>query len=211
MATATGAYAVLANVKSRLGITDTTDDTVLTEICNETNQMVEEFTGRVLAPLTYTNALFDGYNAFEDGRCLLIPFGILTVTTLETASYTGGPFQTVPATDYFIRPTAQERLPSEPGYELWMTDIPSASNQIPYFLSGFANVRLNGTGGWAATPDDVTMVAENYAVALYRARGAGGSDEFTLGADGVRRFSRLMSSDDVRILEKYRNWTPVIL
>ena len=64
MATAIGSYATLANVKSRLGIAsaDTTDDTLLTRVCDQVNAYIESYTHRVLAPISGTQTyLFDGF------------------------------------------------------------------------------------------------------------------------------------------------------
>src|SRR5438128_9475058 len=106
MPTAIGTYATLANVKVRLTANGQSfgagDDTILTTLCNQVNGWIESKTGRVLAPLTFTAALFDGFDVMEEGRLLLFPRGLLTVSLLEVAPYTGGSFVTVPAGQYFI-------------------------------------------------------------------------------------------------------------
>ncbi len=55
MATAIGAYATLANVKTRMAQQGQTfgsgDDTILTSLCNQVNGWIESKTGRVLAPV----------------------------------------------------------------------------------------------------------------------------------------------------------------
>ena len=55
---AVGTYASLAGVKSRMGITDTTDDAVLTTLCAQVNDFVETYCQRPIAPVpTYTSGL----------------------------------------------------------------------------------------------------------------------------------------------------------
>lgn len=51
MASATGTYATLADLKLRLKITDTNDDTLLQSILDQTCSLVEGITGRILAPI----------------------------------------------------------------------------------------------------------------------------------------------------------------
>lgn len=203
---ASGLYCSLYDAKQRLGIaaTDTTDDENLLQFCVEATALIKGFTHRDLAPTTLTAALYDGYDAVEDGRCLLIPDGIRSISLLEIATNTGATFTTVASGDYFIRPTAQERDPGWPGTEVWITDIPSSSTTTPYFPPGFANIRITGTGGWSATPDEIASVALNTVVAKWRGRGAGGGDTFTIGGDGERTFTRYLSFEDKATLKRYQ-------
>lgn len=202
MATAIGTYASRAPLKLRLGITDTTDDTLLQDICDWVNSNIEGFTHRILAPITYSATLFDGRDAVEYGRCMLIPSGITTITLLQLASYTGGPLQTIPLTDVYIRPTPTDRDPGWPGTELWMTDVPSVSNPLPFFAPAFANVSITGTGGFV-TPDEVIDVGLNAAVERWRRRGAGGGNASQIGTSGERAFINLLSDDDLATLRRY--------
>ena len=203
-ATAIGNYAILVDLKRRLSITDSTDDTELQQICDWANAGVESCTHRAIASTVLTAAVFDGYAALENGRLMTFEQGIRSITSLEVATNTGASFVTVPTTDYFIRPVVQQRDPGWPGTELWMTDIPSATNTLPYFPPGFANVRITGTGGWAAQPDDVIAIALNAGAGFWRGRGAAGVETFTIGADGERTFSRSLSYADRQTLNRYR-------
>lgn len=49
--TAVGTYATLAGVKRRMGIADSTDDPIITLLCDQMNGWIESFTGRILAPI----------------------------------------------------------------------------------------------------------------------------------------------------------------
>lgn len=282
MATAVGTYATTSAAKTRLGITDTTDDALLGTLCDQVNQWIESFTGRILAPLptfsttlsgaaavgdttvtlasvaglavndalmfgplsgthesvavlsisgttvTLNSALvnayasgataervyvFDGFDALEGQRCLPIRRGIQYVTSLEVATFSAGAggattasvvWYRVPNADFFLRPTPQERQPGWPATEIWITNVPSPSDTTPAFYPGFANVRIRGALCWAAVPDDVTEIALNLVVALYRARGAGGGDTITIDTDGARTYERLLSATDKAALARYR-------
>src|SRR5262245_20998699 len=207
MPTASGSYATLANVKARMaqsGVTfGTNDDTILTTLCNQTNGWIEGKTGRVIAPITYTNALFDGFDALEDGKLLVFPRGLRSVSLLEIAPFTGGTFATVPPSDYFIQPESNNRDPGWPGTELWLTNIPSASNASPVFFPGWQNVRLTGTGGWAAIPDEIAGLAEKLVVAAYRARASGGGGSVVIGSDGSRVIERSLDAQDWHLVNSY--------
>jgi hypothetical protein len=203
VATAIGTYAELANVKARLNIADVADDAFLQRVCDQVNQTVETKTGRILAPIAQVAYTFDGADAIEGGRLLPIPIGIRAIAQLEIALYTGAAFSIIPATDYFLRPTPQERDPGWPATELWLTDLPSANNPVPFFPPGFANVRVTATWGWPAEPDDIIELAESLAVRRWQARQSGQNDQVGTDQFGEQTISRLLSRDDWHTLMKY--------
>jgi len=205
MATASGAYATTAAVKTRLGIpsADTTDDSVIGSICDQVNQYIESYTGRVLAPIGTATYTFDGFDAI-DNRVLVLPRGVLTVSLLETATYTGGSFATVPSTDYFLRPTAQEKDPAFPYTEIVMTNVPSANNYSPLFYNGYGTVRITGTWGFAAIPDDVQEISQVMAVRAWSARQAGQTDQIGVTETGSPVISRTLSIRDRDTLSRYK-------
>ncbi len=215
MASTIGAYATLADVKVRLGITssDTAADVQLQSMCNQANQFIETRTGRVFvaigsnAPVVRT---FDGFDlsqggaSTEFGKVLIVDTGIVSLTTVEVATYTGDIYMTTPTSDWFLRPSAQLIQPGWPYTELVMTNVPTVGNARPAFYPGYDTVRLTGVFGWPATPDDITEVAQNITVQLWRAKGAGGGGETTtIGMDGERIITRLLSSQDWDILWRY--------
>ena len=201
-------YATLGSVKTRLGITDTTDDTLLTQLVADMNAAVEDITGRAIGPLTITNELLDGYDALEEGRCLPYPKGIRSITTLEVASTTGGTFSTVPAGDVFLRPHAGLRQPDWPAFEIWMSDIPAASNTLPVFLPGYANIRLTGAAGWAAIPSTLTKAAETTVARWFVARNSGGEDAEGSDDVGLSRVTQYISGQDLATIRRYQ-WRSV--
>jgi hypothetical protein len=204
VATAIGTYATATNVQTRLGVTLSAGDlTLVGRYCDQVNSRIEGITRRVLAPITYTAALFDGNDSLENGRCIVIPRGLLTISLLRIALYTGGAFTAVPATDYFIQPNPQERDPGWPGTELWMSDVPTAANTVPYFASGFANIEITGTGGWAAMPDEIVDCAETVVIRAFQARRTGQSDAQGTDATGATIISRILASEWKQLLDRY--------
>lgn len=202
MTTAIGSYATLAGLKLRLfndGTTATANDTVLSSICDQVNAYIEgpEACGRVIAPVTSAAYLFDG----DGSRVLRYDKGIRAVSLLEVAQMTNGAYQTVPSTDYRVRPATQNRAPGWPGGRIEMVDIPAGS--MGYFPFGYDTVRVTMTTGWDAIPDDVTDVALTAATRAWTSVQAGQSD--IVGSDdmGHPLISRFFSSRDMGTLRAY--------
>ena len=201
-------YCSLYDVKQRLGITptDTTDDENLLQFIDQASSWISGTTKRQFLPdpasgtTTYT---YDGWDAVEDGRCLLIPEGIRSITTLAVATYTGGSTTTIASGDYFLRPTAQTRDPGWPATEVWISDVPSSSTTTPFFAPGFANISITGTFGWASTPSEIEDIALTLAVSAWRGRGSSGAETYSVGIDGERTFQRALSEDQRRSLRRY--------
>lgn len=202
MTTAIGAYATAAAVKTRLGITDNTDDTLIGTVCDQVNQYIESKTKRVLAPISSAVYLYDG----DGTQSLYLPRpesgppigGLRAISLVELALYTSAAYQTLDSSQYFLR----QRVGMTGPYErLEFTDYPTSF--VPYFPRGFNTVRITATAGWAAIPDDITDVALVAAVRAWTARQAGqldivGTDEF-----GRPTVSRFFAARDLETLRAY--------
>jgi len=209
-------YCSLYDAKQRLTIaaTDTTDDENLLQFVGQASSWIESRTGRTFLPdppsgtKTYT---FDGTGAIENGRCLLIPRGIRSITLLQNGLYTGATLQTIPATDYFLQPSPQNRDPGWPATELWLTDIPSSGNPVPYFAYGFQNIAITGAFGWASTPSEIEDIALTAVVSMWRSRGSAGGETITIGTTGERTIERSLSYEQRATLSRYTLKTVVIV
>lgn len=200
-------YATVAAVKVRLGLTSTNRDSFLASLCDQANELVESITHRAIGSSTVTSAVYHGWDALEEGRCLILKDGIRSVTSVEVAPFTGAAFVTVPTTDYFTLPDASQRQPGWPAFELWMTDIPSPANTYPYFPGGFNNVRVSYTAGWDAMPNELRAAAERTVVRAYQGRAAGIGDG--AGEDAlVTDIGHFLAYPDRRVIEHYA-WKPV--
>ncbi len=199
-ATAIGTYATAAALKARMGIGtgDTTDDTVIGLICDQVNAYIEgpQACGRAICPISSAVYLFDGDNS----SCLRYPKGIRAVSLLEIAYYTGGAYVTVDASQYFLRPSANDLPPGWPANRIEMTNLPLVFASFP---RGFNTVRVTMTTGFAAIPDDVTEVALVAAARAWHAVGTGQQD--IVGTDEMGRplVSRFFSKRDLETLSAY--------
>lgn len=197
MATAIGTYVTLANLKTRLGITAATDDALLTQIVDETNQWIESYTGRVLAPIGSTTYLFDGYGLSTPYLISLGRLGARAVTLLESGT-DGVSFSTIGATRYLLLPRAQDRaLSGEPGYYIHMTD----GYRLPY---GYGNIRITMTAGFEAIPDDVRGVAIAIATRAWHGRQSGQTDIVGSDLTGEPIVTKIVAPEFKRTLDRYR-------
>lgn len=198
MATAIGTYVTLADLKSRTGNTsvDATRDALMTQIVDETNQWIESYTGRILAPINSATYLFDGYSLHSQ---LVIPFGRLgarAVTLLE-AGTDGTTFSTITA-PYSLRPLAQDRaLTGEPASYLYMTN----GYRLPL---GYGNIRVTMTAGFAAIPDDVRGVAIGIATRSWHGRQSGMQDIVGNAETGEALVTTIVAPEFKRTLDRYR-------
>lgn len=196
MTTAIGAYATAAGLKSRLGISDTTDDTVLGSVCDQVNQYIETFTGRVLAPVTSATYLLD---VEEETDRLHFPRGLRSVSAVSVGDYTGATKVALTSGDYFLRPAAHDRRPGWPATWLHLSNMGSRTT----FPEGYDVVSVTATTGWDAIPDDITEVALTAATRAWHGIQAGQQD--IVGTDEMGRpmVSRFFSARDLGTLRTY--------
>lgn len=196
MATALGTYVTLADLKTRLGITVATHDTLLTQIVDETNQWIESYAGRVLGPVASAVYLLDGGGtATPDSYTLDVSrLGVRAISLLETATTTGGAYSTVASTSYYIRPA--NRLNGEPGtrIKLWTGS----------FYAGYDTTRVTMTAGFAAVPDDVRGVGLAIATRAWHGRQSGQTDIVGTDETGAPLVTKIVAPEFKRTLDRYR-------
>jgi hypothetical protein len=190
-------YTNVSAVKARLGITDTTDDSLLGAIVGEVNSFITERLGRPVGPEDDVTYVFDGTGTNR----LRVTRGIRSVTTLTVASQTGATPVSITAGDIILVPPSGERGDGEPADWIVLSDHPAGGVYI--FGAGYGTVSVTGDFGWAAVPEALAGVAVTLAVARWRARGSAGGDAFVTGVDGERTFERLLSWDDKMTLRRY--------
>lgn len=191
-------YVTLADLKARLGSpVSTASDAVMTQICNETNQWIESYTGRILGPVASATYTFDGYGLVSPYVLSLGRLGARAVTLFETGS-DGVTFSTVPSTRYALRPLAQDRaLTGEPASYLFMTD----GYRLPV---GYGNIRITMTAGFAAIPDDVRGVAIAIATRAWHGRQSGQADIIGNTETGEPLVTKIIAPEFKRTLDHYR-------
>lgn len=149
------AYVALAEVKSYLNITTSTDDALINASITAAIKAVNAYCRRQFEAVTATRS-YNQYYARLRGTALYLDEDLLTVTTLTNGEGTVIP--TTPTAGYWLEPR------NEPPYSLirlksayyfnWNTD---------------SDITVAGTWGYSATcPEDVARATLRWAVYLYR-------------------------------------------
>lgn len=198
-------YCTIAQVKARLnpaGVSDTVDDTMLTEMVEQVSDWIAHFTGRKFVPDNAATYTFDT----TGGYVLRIPKGIRTVTSMGIATLshqpdTGGTYTTLSAATIMLRPSNGDLQVGWPPTEIRLS---RATTSVFATIENGATV--TGNFGFAATPPDIQAVTIDATVAAYQNRKLGTSG--VIGAEGsaiVPWVSFFSSGSPQRAtLERYR-------
>ena len=189
MTTAIGAYATASALKTRIAISDTTDDTTLSNVCDQVNQYVETKTGRVLGRSRPPSSC-----STATARASCATLAIRAVSLLECAEYTERPLY---GRGVAVLPAPRPRRPPSrlAVHPLEFTDI--ATGTFTSFPRGFDTVRMTATTGWTAIPDDITELALVAATRAWHAVESGQQD--IVGTDDMAgRSSRGSSRRAIR-------------
>ncbi len=217
-------YVTEGHLKAHISITDTTDDTLLSVICDRVNQYIESETKQPVGPIPSKTYLYDvaplNYGQMYHHHPyipalagaglgptrLFTPMpvdaptkgigGLRTVTTVEIAPYTGAAYVTIASTDYFLRERAGI---SGPFRFLCLSDRPAGLYRN--FPVGRATVRVTATAGWDAIPADLTMIAIEIAKRGWNARQAGYQD--AVDDQGLPLVARLVTGQERQTLRNY--------
>lgn len=188
----------VAQAKTRLGISDATDDAMLSEIIDQVTDEIQHFVGRRLVPDNGSTYFWDTAIGHE----LEIPIGIRTVTTLSVAATDqpddgSGTYQAVAASAILVRPRPQERRPGMPGTTVVLTSSP-IDTRIP-FRTAANGAKLVGDYGPAAIAPKVARIALAGVVTEYLDRKRSGQ----AGADGID-LPKILGPDDLASLARLR-------
>ena len=191
-------YATLAELKSSLGITDSTDDTPLQSCLDAADQLINNYVDTKVG-FGVTSSQTRYYTAERSDYVLTDP--IVTVTTLATDLNGDGTYsQTWSASDYVLAPR-NAALNSRPYTEI---DASPFSGSTLNFPTSYLGVKVVGTFGWPSVPAAVKQAALIQAGAIWASRtapfGAIGGEQ--LG--GVIRMSAALHPEARALLDAYR-------
>lgn len=197
----------LDDVKVRLGIpsSNTASDDLLGAAIDASGSAITSYVGFFVGPSGDTVRIYDGRDATRRGTRLWIRGGILTLTQVRIADYTGGTLNTGSLADFIPGPPAHSRRPDQPALYIDISDTPDGN--YPWFPPGLQNVELTGTFGYAAVPYDVWDVATSLAVRQFQARQSGQRGAVNVGIDSFQSAYPFLTRADLSILDTYRNET----
>jgi hypothetical protein len=171
-------------LKTRLSISDTTDDAVLEAIVESVSRAIDDFCGgRRFYAATQTR-----YYTSTSGRRLLVD-DLLSVTSIKTDDDRDGDYETTwTATDYLLAPyNAQLESVPQP---YWRIEVaPDGDYWFPVCVP--RGVQIVGSWGFSSTTPDVVEQA-----CLFQAAHEFRSQQMPLGASG---------SGPIRVSDEFAN------
>lgn len=191
-------YATLAEFKSSLGITDSTDDTPLQSCLDAADQLINNYVDtKVGFGISTSQTRY--YTATRYDFVLTDP--IVTVTALATDINGDGTYsQTWSATDYVLAPR-NASLNTRPYTEI---DTSPFSTGVLNFPTSYLGVKVTGTFGWPSVPAAVKQAALIQSGAIWASRtapfGAVGGESI----GGVLRMSAALHPEARALLDAYR-------
>lgn len=190
----TNLYATVAQLKTRLGISDTTDDTTLGMILSGVCRAIDTHCGqRFWRDATATTRY---YTAEHDDDTLFIE-PLVSVTSIATDTAYDGTYATTWATtDYRLMPVnaAADGWPYT-----WIQTKPYGAYD---FLRHEAGVKIVGIFGWPAVPDAVAEAALLWSERLYKRKDAP-FGVLAFPEAGEMRLLEKMDPDVVTLLKPY--------
>ena len=162
-------YTTSTTTKSRVGIGDAVDDTLLGVICGQVNSWLEGRIGFPVGPITSEERLFDGAKVrwcseHDSWYIPAYPWGCRAITAVRTSTDDGATYTNQTASDVLIRPHAFERETDWPGFELHL----KTTATWDWVSSGYDSNGITATWGWAAIPEELKAIADKIAIAMYR-------------------------------------------
>lgn len=165
-------YCSVADLKARLGITDTTDDAIITEAVDAASRAVEEITGRY-----FWNAA-DTRTYVPQSVTRLPLDDIVSVTSLQVDRDGDGVFEETwtQGADYVLEVSPGRYNPSARGEQWPYTEavVVTGGKLFPFtwMWSHLNRVQVAGTFGWPAVPSAVVQATLIAAADLFRFKDA---------------------------------------
>jgi hypothetical protein len=179
----TNGYATLADVKTRLQINDTTDDTVLEAVITAVSRWIDAYCNRRFFAVAETR-----YYTSIDGIWLHID-DLLSITTLKTDEDGDGVYETTWAlTDYKKHPINA----SLDGWPYTSISVTAFGNR--YFPRYDSSVELAGSYGFSATtPPTVNQACLLQSARLFKRKDA------VFGVEGSNAMGKVLMMPDLDI------------
>jgi hypothetical protein len=190
-------YATLAEFKSAIGITDSTDDTPLQSVLDATDALIDNYTDRKQGFGTATETRY--YNA--DNYEYVLVDDLVSVTTLTTDDNGDGTYPTtwVAGTDYNL-------APGNAALDGWpYTELDVSVTYPKNFPKGvYRGVKVTGVFGWPTVPNAVKQAAIIQASAVWSSRTSPFGIIGSADLGGILRQTRALHPEAQVLLEAYR-------
>lgn len=184
-------YCTLSELKAYLGIGSEDDDTLLTDLIERAQAMIESYCGRVFETASDSTRVFDAARDVE-GRALVLDADLCQITSI-----TNGDGLVVAANEYVTEPrndAPYRAIVLKSGADTAWTYDDTPENAISI------------TGRWAysvSAPADITHACIRLAAYLYRQKD-NPADGARVTAEGVVLVASRLPPDVVDVLGRYR-------
>lgn len=178
----------LANVKSWLKITTTTDDALLQRLLSAASDYIQTWLNRVVPTASYSDA-YDG----PGGSRLMLPN--YPITAVSSVSIDG---QVIP----------QSTSPTTPGWVFNSTSIVLRGGTWR-FTEGVQNISVSYTAGYPTVPSEIEQACIELVSRRYKERDRIGVTSKTLAAETISYSQKDMSEGIATTLKQYRKVVPV--
>jgi len=191
-------YATLAEFKSSIGITDSTDDTPLQSCLDAAEQLINNFCDTKVGFNT-TSSQVRYYTGQRWDYVLTDP--IVTVTALAQDVNGNGTYSEAwAATDYVLAP----RNAATDGRPYTEIDVTPYSVGTKNFGTDYLGIRVTGTFGWPSVPSAIKQAALIQAGAIWSSRTAPFGVIGSQDLGGVIRMSSALHPEARILCEPYR-------
>jgi hypothetical protein len=191
-------YATLAEFKSSIGITDTTDDTPLQSCLDAADQLINNYVDTKVG-FGQTASQTRYYTADRFDFVLTDP--IVSVSQLATDINGDGTYSQVWTSNDYVLAPRNAALDSRPYTEI---DTSPFSNADYNFPVGYLEVKVTGVFGWPSVPAAVKQAALIQAGAIWSSRTAPFGVIGSQDLGGVLRMSAALHPEARVLLEPYR-------
>lgn len=191
-------YATLAEFKSSIGITDSTDDTPLQSVLDSADELINNYVdtkvgfGRTSSQTRY-------YTADRFDFVLTDP--IYSISQLATDVNGDGTYSQVWTSNDYILAPRNAALDNRPYTEI---DTSPFSNADYNFPVGYLEVKVTGIFGWPSVPAAVKQAALIQAGAIWSSRTAPFGVIGSQDLGGVLRMAAALHPEARILLEPYR-------
>ena len=190
------AYTTTAKVKTYMGVSSSSDDTLIGDLVDAATSFIDAFTHRSFAVSSTSTKKFDAV-ANVDGRNLLFSDGL---EAAAITSVTNGDSTSLSVnTDYVYLPRN-----SAPYYGLRM--LSSSSNSWEYDSNGNPENAISIVANWGystSAPDDIKQACIRLSAFLYRQRETNADIDRPLLVEGSVVLPSALPKDVERMLQPY--------
>lgn len=191
-----------SDLKTHLGISDTTDDTTLTTAASAACRAVQRWCGREFDATTTASASARTFRPSSPTLCITDDFWTTSALVVKYELSDNGTWGSTLTlnTDFIVEPLNGR----EDGISVPYRKIRTVSWIFPVVETTFPSVQVTAAWGWSAIPDDVKLAALILGARIWKRKNSpegvlGGFQDF-----GAVRISTRQDPDVVNLLSDYR-------